>query len=107
MATLSITEYAKMARDSAGHLIPVGMEPAVARQSITYTTAAQSAAFNASTRFILVVAASADGYLEFGTNPTATATDTRIVQDVAQFFGIDPDLAQAGTYKLSVYDGVT
>jgi lipoprotein-anchoring transpeptidase ErfK/SrfK len=79
-----------------------GLEPATARQNVTFTTtpAVQSSAFNANTRFVRVVA-DADARLAFGADPTAVVTtDTLIVSGNAEYFAVVPG------HKLSVIEVV-
>ena len=75
------------------------MRPA-ATQAITYTSSTASAAFNAATRLIRVIA-DADVYLAFGAAPTATANDIRVPADTVEYFEVD-----AGA-KFACYDGTT
>lgn len=90
MAILSIREYSHLAEDHRGNVVPVGMEPAVAGQSVTFTTTTQSAAFNASTRFVQLEV-DANAYLDFGTNPTAVAGDGfKLPAGVVVFVGVRP-----------------
>jgi len=99
MATLSISEYAVMAVGADGHqYAPMALEPALADQETTFTTAAQSTAFNAKTRFVRLVA-SANCRVVFGSNPTALAASQRLVADVEYWRGVIPG------HKVSVYDG--
>ena len=100
MAVLNITEYEELARDSQGNVILAGKEPRVTSQSVTYTTSAQSAAFNGKTRYIRVVA-DAVAYLDFGSNPTSTTSDTRLPSGVVEFYGVEPG------QKVSAYDGTS
>jgi hypothetical protein len=91
MAILYITEYAELALDAQGRSVPVGKEPAIAQQTVTFTGGAtQSAAFNGKTRFIRCYSDTA-GYMLFGIDPTATtAQDTPIAATTAEYFGITP-----------------
>lgn len=100
MAFLYIQEYEDLAQDRAGNHIPAGNEPAVASQRVTFTVAAQSAAFDGRTRFVRLIA-DADAFVAFGDNPTATASSMKINADTAEYFGVRPGI------KLSVYDGVS
>jgi hypothetical protein len=54
-ATCKISEYSNLVVDEGGRTVPVALEPAVAVQEVTYTTSAQSSAFNAATRFVRIV----------------------------------------------------
>lgn len=98
MAKAHIQEYAHLAQDANGQIIPVGKERAVATQSVTYTTATQSSAFDGSSSFIRIIA-DADAFIAFGTNPTADADSLFLPANVAEYFGIEPG------DKVSVYDG--
>ena len=100
MAILNITEYEDLARDSQGNVILAGKEPRITSQNVTYTTSAQSAAFSGKTKYIRVVA-DAVAYLDFGTNPTSTLTDTRLPSGVVEFYGVEPG------HKVSAYDGTS
>lgn len=92
MSILQITEYAELANDITGIRAPISQEPAIAFQEITISgTSAASAAFNASTRFIRI---SGDAAFRFrvAAAPTALATDTRMIADSAEYFGVRPGL---------------
>ena len=104
MATLNITYYARLAEDVRSQYVLVGEEPAIRREVVSYTTAAQSTVFPENARFIRVVA-SADAYIEVGANPTSTASSSRFVKDVVEYFGVA--VARNQPYRLSVYDGST
>ena len=104
MATLNITEYATVAEDWGSNKVLVGLEPALARQNVTYTTSASSVSFHQQTRFIRVIA-DADAYLEFALSPTATAASTRIETDVAEYFGVR--LINGQTIQVAAYDGTS
>ena len=98
MAKLSITEYDVLPDDGRGRLLPLGGEPALADQEVTFTTATQSAAFNAKAKFIRLIA-DADCRVLFGANPTALAASQRLVADVEYWRAVVPG------QKVSVYDG--
>jgi len=104
MATLNITEYANMAVDFRNNIVPVGEEPALGRQTVTYTTSTQSDDLHPKTRFVRVIS-DADGYLVFGVSPTAVASSTRIEADVAEYFGVE--IVRNRTIRIAVYDGTT
>ena len=59
-------------------------EPAVTRQAVSFTTTTQSAAFQKETTLISVES-SADCFLEFGTNPTATTSKLPLKAGVEKF----------------------
>ena len=89
MSNLYISEYSDMPQQT-GILIQAGHEPAVATQKVAFTgTAGQSAAFNAKTRFVRI---HVDGIasVAFGSNPTATTSDARMVAGQTEFFGVNP-----------------
>jgi hypothetical protein len=88
MATLWIIEYERMARDADGHIIPVGMEPAVAVQAVaTSGTSAQSAALNERTRFVALITDAASNFL-FGDDPTADAGDPLLPASTEIYRGV-------------------
>ena len=89
MANMYISEYADLARDGDGNIIPVGAAPAVATQKIAFTgTAGVSAAFNNRTKFVRIYLDTA-GYILFGTAPTATtASDTPMAATTPEYFGV-------------------
>lgn len=90
MTTLSITEYANLARSGDGPFVLTGQEPAVTEQEITIGGAsAQSAAFNARTRFVMVHAAAVCA-LAFGDNPTAVNNRHRLGAGETRFYGVSP-----------------
>lgn len=99
MANAFIREYARCLVAPGAGPMPVPMEPPVATQTVSFTTAAQSAALNASTNFVLVTADAAHNMLT-GENPTATATVYPLFSaDTERFFGVKPG------HKISFYDG--
>lgn len=100
MATLLITEFQYAGSDGAMGSLPVPMEPPLAEQSVSFTTATQSSAFNGSTRFVRLIA-TANCHVAFGTNPTATAAKQKLIADQEYWRCLPP----GATYKLSVYDG--
>ncbi len=101
MAVLQITEYAELARDRQGNQVPVGKEPAIASQTVTYTTSTNSSAFDNKTRFIRVYA-DTRAHIAFGSGTqTATATNTRLAADAAEYFGV------IGGQQLAAYDGTS
>jgi hypothetical protein len=98
MATLHITEFTAMPKDANGNVLQIGKVPEYATQVVTYTTTTQSTALGAETRFIRVIA-SAAAHLEFGSNPTATATNFWIPASTPEFFAVVP------SSKVAAYDG--
>ena len=90
MATVYITEYDNMPLDVNARTVPIGLEPAVAYQTVAIGGAsAQSSAFNSRTRFVRI-ATDAICSIKFGTNPTAVATETRLAANQTEFFGVFP-----------------
>jgi len=81
MATLWIREYRRIGVDEAKREMPVPSEPGVADQTVTFTTATQSSAFNASTAYIRVIGSAAFHYL-VGSNPTATTSNLKWPADM-------------------------
>lgn len=104
MADLYITEFKDVGYVSARQqAVMVGALPPVATQKVaSYTTSKQSSAFDSDTRFIRVIA-NADAFIEVGSDPTATATSTKLEADVAEYFAVHQD--GVGPDKLAVYDG--
>lgn len=84
MAKLYVTEYRQDAYDA-----PLPVEPALADQVITFSTNTQSAAFNAATRMVRIVA---DGIcsVAFGANPTATTSNSRMAAGVERILKVQP-----------------
>ena len=103
MAAVSITEFAEMAYDARGNLMPVGQLPYIASDLLTYTSSTQHT-LNAKTRFVRLKA-NADVYVNEGTNPTSDTDAMFLEADVAEYFGVQAE----GTTgrKLSFYDGTS
>ncbi len=101
MATLHISEYDKLAKDPMGHGVPVPQEPAIATQSVTFTTSAQSAVFNPKTRYIRIIADEKAHFL-IDDSPVATASSPPIAADTSEFFG----LSRTGL-RIAAYDGTS
>lgn len=102
MSNLSITEYQHAGRADNSTALQAGLEPAVTRQNVTFTTtpAVQSAAFNANTRLIRINS-DADARVTFGADPTAVVTtDTLIVAGNAEYFAVVPG------HKISIIEVV-
>lgn len=91
MAKLYITEYSVLPRDEKGISVPVPAEPALVEQTpvVIGGGSLQSAAFNASTKFIRLHT-DAICSIAFGTNPTATANSQRLRADATEFYGVQP-----------------
>ncbi len=88
MSELNITEYGQLGRDASGYTVPVGEEPALAVQNVSFTSSSiQSAAFQGKTRFVRVVA-DIDTRISFGENPTAAATTSTLPAGAVEYFGV-------------------
>lgn len=93
MATVYISEYANGALTD-GQLSNFVMEPAVAEQTVAITAGSvQSAAFNPTTRFVRL-RTDAICSVRFGTNPTATATSSRMPAATETIVGVQQGLSQ-------------
>ncbi len=103
-ATCFISEYTNIIRDGRNYIVPVAQEPAVTIQTVTYTTTTQSAAFDSTTKLIRIVC-DAKAHFEFGTNPTATASDPYLAADTPEYFGVDSDNPE--DYEVAFYDGTS
>lgn len=98
MATVYITEYARQGRDASGFQMVVADEPPVANQTVAITVGSvQSNAFNALTKFVRV-STDAICSIEFGTNPTASATTRRMPANTTEYFSVP----LGASYKLAV-----
>ena len=100
MANLYIAEFQKLEKDAKGNIMPIAIMAPVTEQKIEYTTAVSSSAFHAKTKFIRVIA-DAVAHLEFGGDPVATADNSYIPADVAEYFSV------IAGQKVAVYDGST
>lgn len=98
MAIAFISEYTELREDATGLELPVPREPPVAVQAVTYTTSAQSAQFNARTRYVRIIA-DAKAHFSFGGSPVATANDPYLPVDSAEYFGVN------GFDRVAFYDG--
>jgi len=91
MAKLHITEFSNLQNAvGVGHAqesAQLPMLPPVAQQVVTFTTTTQSAALNASTRFVRLIA-DADCHIEVGADPTATTSNMRLQADTTEYFGV-------------------
>lgn len=100
-ATCKISEYRSLAQDSRGQDVPVALEPAVTTQTVTYTTSAQSSAFNSATRFIRVVCDAKAHFVISTAGTNATANSPFVAADSPEYFGV-----QAGqALIIDFYDG--
>ena len=88
-------------READNHRLPIPKYPAVARQSVTYTTSvATTNAFNGKTRFIAFIA-DAKAHFAIAAAPTAAATSEWIPADTWHEVGVEPGSA----LKIAFYDG--
>lgn len=94
MAKLWITELGELSGLTWAP-IPVGKLPPVAEQTVDFTTATQSAAFNDSTRHVRV-RADANCHIAVGTDPTADTDSLPLGEGSAEYFDVQPG------HKLSV-----
>lgn len=95
MSTLHITEFVNQSQDGRDYPAPIAQLPPLTQQAVTISgTSAQSATLNAATKMVRVIADAACA-LEFGTDPTATASSMRLESGSAEYFGI------AGTMKIA------
>lgn len=100
MATITITEFAEQAKDVANRLVPVGLFPALTTQTVTgTTTSVQSSTLHDKTHFVRIVS-DLDAVIEIGTNPTASASTTRLPADQVEYLGITP----GDSLKIAVKD---
>ena len=88
MADLYIAEFASLP-DIKGGKAQIWGEPGITTQKVTYSTTAQSAAFNAQTRFIAI---SSPGIFSYtvNDNPTATTSHFRVPADQILCFAVTP-----------------
>lgn len=88
MANIWISEFdltGTQFDDNAGRLnVPVVAEPPTAAQNVTFTTATQSAAFNAATKLIRMVS-DADCHVAFGADPTADTDDEKLIAGIPEW----------------------
>ena len=88
MATLYITEFKGLDKDSNGFVPQVMQVPPVAEQTVAVTGASvQSVALNPQTVMVRVVSDSLC-CLAFGASPVAATTSMRMAADSAEYFRI-------------------
>lgn len=89
MAVLYITEYVDVGYAGNTHATTsIVEEPASAEQTVAIgVSSVQSAAFQNNTRFVRLEADSVCS-VEFGTNPTATASKARLAANVDRIVGV-------------------
>lgn len=85
MATLKIWETVR-----ASHGLPlVRLDARVTYQTVTFTTATQSAAFDSDTGIVSLIS-DVNCAVAVGANPTAVATDFPLDANVRQDFAVEP-----------------
>lgn len=87
MGILYITEYSGLMPSPMGHAAQVPMEPPLATQAVTYTTHAESNAFNAKTRLVRLHTDSICSFV-FGSAPSATTSDSRMAAGQTEYHGV-------------------
>jgi hypothetical protein len=105
-ATCKISEYRDLILDANGRIVPVAQEPALATQSVTYTTSSASAAFNDETRYVRIVCDAKAHFIFTRDGTNATASSPYLSADVSEYFGIQrAPRATTQTLKVEFYDG--
>jgi len=91
MGKLYVTEYSTQPIVRTGQMGGMGQEPCIVNASspITFSTHAESAAFNANTKFIRVHTDSICS-VKIGPAVTATANDARMAAGTTEYFGVRP-----------------
>lgn len=98
MATLWIKEHARKPQYAGGP--DIWGEPTLVEQAVAISgTSAQSAAFNAQTKFITITSDSPFCYL-VAANPTATTSSFRVSADQIITIGVEPSPGSA-PYKIA------
>lgn len=90
MATLYITEFSQIARqDINGVAVQAAQTPPYTEQTVTIGSTTQSAAFQASTRFVRL---QPDGIcsIAWGLNPVATTANARMTAGQTEYYGVIP-----------------
>jgi len=89
MPNLYITEFSNEGVDMLGQIVPVAKAIPLAEQKVAFTTSAQSAALQANTALVRL---HTDGIcsVAFGTNPTATTSNLRMVAGQTEYFAVHP-----------------
>ncbi len=95
MATLWVREFSKVAKAEIDNgygsttPAPIVHEPGTDQSPVTFSAAAQSAAFADNTRYIMMIA-DADFHYAVGANPTATSAAMRFPANTPHWFGVEP-----------------
>jgi len=98
MATLYVTEFADTYQDVNSHSFAMAKQPPVAKQTVAIGAGStQSSAVANNTTYVRLFTDTACG-IEFGTNPTAGASSSRMAANSTEYFAVP--LAQA--YKVAV-----
>lgn len=102
MATLHVTEFVGQGESQNRYNgeMSAAKVPGTANNNVTYTTSAQSSAFNAGTNLVRIMT-EVDVYIAFGSNPTATTSDIKMLADTAEYFAVSPG------DKVAAYDGTS
>lgn len=100
MGILSVTEYERFGRDKYGKTRDTVVEPAVANNNVTFSTATASSVFNAKTRVVRLVSDVAC-YIIFGTSPTATTSHTYLPSHSVEYFNVGDTTGQNESLKVS------
>lgn len=90
MATLYITQYARLAIDPAGQPVLVGMEPSNTITVAIGGSSTQSATIQGGTKFVRLHTDTICN-IAVGTNPTATTSGLRLAANQTEFFGLASD----------------
>ncbi len=87
MSTAYIEEFIELGHN-IGTSAPVGLEPAIATQTVSFTgTHGESSALNGRTKFVRVHVDGIACYL-FGTAPTATTSHPRMAANQTEYFAV-------------------
>jgi hypothetical protein len=93
MATLYITELQRLGDDDRSVAQIADLASVVTQQAITISaSSAQSAAFNALTRYIRVHTDTTCWLSTATANPTATTSMIKLPADGTEYFGVSPSL---------------
>ncbi len=96
MGILYVTEFQDLPTITLGHSGAMASQPAIAEQTVSYTTTTQSSAFNAKTRYVRLHTDSICS-IEFGTNPSATTSTARMAANQTEYFAVP----QGASYKVA------
>ena len=87
MAKAWIQEYGRVSRDMDNIVAQAPQEPAVASQTVAFTTSTQSAAFSDKTVLVRILA-DAECRLAFGADPTADDDSLPLPAGASEYFGV-------------------